>query len=141
MVAQDDTLKKESEADQEVIVAQDDTLNGTKKDCVKFNQSYWRSSTSVAPWPPSFCGASAMVATWGWRLEEFADAAAEDAGAVAVDDADAGKAGEEGAVEILLQLFGGFVDGAADEVDLHAHVVGVGAGDGDVDVLLLAGGG
>ena len=58
---------------------------------------------------------------------------------MAVDDADAGQAGKEGAVEILLQLLGGFVDGAADEVDLHAHVVGVGAGDGDVDVLLLAG--
>ena len=77
----------------------------------------------------------------GMGLQEFADGAAEDAGAVAVDDAHAGKAGEEGAVEILLELLGGFVDGAADEVDLHAHVVGVGAGDGDVDVFLLAGGG
>ena len=77
----------------------------------------------------------------GVGLEEVADAAAEDAGAVAVDDADAGEAGEEGAVEIVLQLFGGFVDGAADEVDFHAHVVGVGAGDGDMDILLFAGGG
>ncbi len=28
-------------------------------------RNYWRSSTRVAPWPPSFWGASAMVATWG----------------------------------------------------------------------------
>ena len=60
---------------------------------------------------------------------------------MAVNDADAGQAGEEGAVEILLQFFGGFIDGAADEVDLHAHVVGVGAGDGDVDAFLSACGG
>ena len=77
----------------------------------------------------------------GMAFEEVADAAAEDAGAVAVNDADAGEAGEECAVEILFQLFGGFVDGAADEIDLHAHVIGVGAGDGNVDVLLSAGGG
>jgi hypothetical protein len=75
----------------------------------------------------------------GVRLEEVADAAAEDTGAVAVDDADAGETGEEGTVKILLQIFSGFVDGAADEVDLHAHFVGVGAGDGDVDAFLFAG--
>ena len=34
----------------------------------------------------------------GVAFEEFADGAAEDAGAVAVDDADAGEAGEESAV-------------------------------------------
>jgi hypothetical protein len=65
----------------------------------------------------------------GVRLKEVADAAAENAGAVAVNDADAGKAGKEGAVEIFFKLFGGFVDGAPDEVDFHAHVVGVDAGD------------
>ncbi len=77
----------------------------------------------------------------GVALEEFADAAAEDAGTVSVDDADAGEAGQEGAVEIFFEIFGGFVDGAADEVDFHAHVVGVGAGNGDLYTLLLAGGG
>ena len=74
-------------------------------------------------------------------LEEFADAAAEDACAVAVNDADALEAGEEGAVKILFQLPGGFVHGAADEVDLHAQGIGVGAGDGDVNIFLFAGGG
>ena len=77
----------------------------------------------------------------GMGLEEFANTAAEDAGAVAVDDADARQAGEEGAVKIRLQLLRGLVDGAADEVDLRAQFVGRGADDGDVDVLLLAGGG
>src|ERR1700758_5060981 len=75
----------------------------------------------------------------GMRLEEVADATAEDAGAVAVNDAHARESGQEGAIEIFLEFFGGFVDSAADEVDLHAHVVGVGAGDGDMDALLLAG--
>ncbi len=57
---------------------------------------------------------------------------------MAVNDADARQAGEEGAVEIFFH-FGGFVDGAADEVDLHAHVVGVGAGgDGDASALRAA---
>jgi hypothetical protein len=77
----------------------------------------------------------------GVRLEEFADAAAEDACAVAVDDADSLEAGEEGAVKILLQLLRSFVHSAADEVDLHAQGVSVGAGDGDVNILLLASGG
>ncbi len=74
----------------------------------------------------------------GVVLEELADAAAKDAGAVAVDDADAGQTGEKGSVEVFLELFGSFVDGAADEVDLHAHVVSVRAGDGDVDAFRAA---
>jgi hypothetical protein len=74
----------------------------------------------------------------GVGLEELADAAAEDACAVAVDDADAIEAGEEGAVKILFQLSGGLVHGASDEVDLRAQLVGVGAGDGDVNIFLFA---
>jgi hypothetical protein len=77
----------------------------------------------------------------GVTLEEFADTAAQDAGAVAVDYAHTGEAGEEGAVEILLQLLGGFIDGAADEVDFHAHVVGIGGSDGDVHAFLATCGG
>jgi len=45
-------------------------------------------------------------------FEEFADAAAEDACAVAVNDANARQPGEEGAVEVFLQFFGGLIDGA-----------------------------
>jgi len=60
---------------------------------------------------------------------------------MAVNDANARQTGEEGTVKIFLQLFGSFINGAADEIDLHAHVVGVGAGDGDVDALLSACGG
>ena len=95
-------------------------------------------------------GSLATFVLWGFGdggdvgvgLEEFADAATEDAGTVAVDDADAGEAGEEGAVEVFLELSGrASVDGAADEVDLCAEVVGVGAGLGDVEAFLLAGGG
>jgi len=75
----------------------------------------------------------------GVGFEEVADAAAEDACSMAVDDADARQACEEGTVEVFLELSGGFVDGAADEVDLHAHVIGIGAGDSDVDASLFAG--
>src|SRR5664279_3546836 len=55
------------------------------------------------------------------RLEEVANAATQDAGAVTVNNADARESGKEGAVKILLELFGGFIDGTADEIDLHAH--------------------
>ena len=72
-------------------------------------------------------------------LEKIAHPAAEDPGAVAVDDADPRQACQKGAIEVFLQLFGGFVHGAADEVDLHAHVVGVGGGDGDLHAFVAAG--
>ncbi len=49
----------------------------------------------------------------------FAEGAAEDAHAGAVDDADAGQAGEEGLVQILFEFVGGFIYGAADQVDLR----------------------
>src|ERR1700728_3672476 len=49
----------------------------------------------------------------GMRFEKVADAAAKNAGAMAMNDAHAREAGEEGAVQILFQLFGGFIDGAA----------------------------
>ena len=58
----------------------------------------------------------------GVGLEEVTDAAAEDARAMTVDYADAGEAGEEGAVEIFLQLSGGFVDGAAAVSYTHLDV-------------------
>ena len=64
--------------------------------------------------------------------------AAEDAGAVAVNHAHPGQAGEEGAVQILLQLLRCLVHRAAYQVDLHPHIVGVGAGHGDVNSLLAA---
>ena len=66
-------------------------------------------------------------------LEVFAQGAAEYAHAGAVDDADAGKAGEEGLVDVALDFGLGFVGGAADDVELHGEVVGVGAGGLDVD--------
>ena len=56
---------------------------------------------------------------------------------VPVNHADARQPRQKRAVQILFQLLGGFVDSAADEVDLHAHLVGVGAGHGHVHVLLL----
>src|ERR1700722_3610536 len=70
-------------------------------------------------------------------LQEFANAATEDARAMAMNDADPGQAGEEGAVKILLQLAGSLIDRTADEIDLRAHIVCRSAADCDVDVLLL----
>ena len=57
--------------------------------------------------------------------EELAEGAAEDAHAYAVDDADAGQAGEKGAFDEAVNFALGFVGGAADDVDLRGHVVGV----------------
>ncbi len=77
----------------------------------------------------------------GVAAEVFAEGAAEDAHAGAVDDADARKAGEEGAVEEAFDFGLGFVRGAADDVDLGGHIVGVAAGGGgDGDASALAGG-
>src|SRR5215469_9328861 len=51
------------------------------------------------------------------RGEEFGEAAAEGAGAVSVDDADAGLAGEGSFVEKFIDAAGRFFDGGADDVD------------------------
>ena len=74
---------------------------------------------------------AALVEGWlgdggdvGVALEVFAEGAAENAHAGAVDDADAGEAGEEGLVDVALDLGFGLVGGAADDVELHGHVVG-----------------
>lgn len=77
----------------------------------------------------------------GVALQILAHAAAQDAGAVSVDDAHAGQTGEEGTVNVLRQFLSRFVDGAADEVDFSAHVIYVGADDRDVHALLAARGG
>ncbi len=76
----------------------------------------------------------------GVAAEVFAQGAAQDAHAGAVDDADAGQAGEEGAVEETFDLGLGLVGGAADDVDLGGHVVGVVVGGRDGDASALAGG-
>jgi hypothetical protein len=56
-----------------------------------------------------------------------------------VDDADAGQAGEEGAVEEAGDLVLGLVGGAADDVDLGRQVVGI-VGGLDGDAATTAGG-
>ena len=66
--------------------------------------SYFATTAAAPPASPlgrlRFAG---LRRAWlrGDGLSGIADAAAEDAGAVAVDDADAGQAGEEGAVKIF----------------------------------------
>ena len=96
----------------------------------------------------NFGGAlAALVLRWfgdggdvGMAAEVFAQGAAEDAHASAVDDADAREAGEEGAVEEAFDFGLGFVGGAADDVDLGGHVVGVVVGGGDGDASAFASG-
>ena len=75
----------------------------------------------------------------GVVAEVFAEGAAEDAHAGAVDDADAREAGQEGSVEEALDFGVGLVGGAAYDVDLGGHVVGVLRG-GDGDASAFAGG-
>ena len=64
--------------------------------------------TALTPpaWRPGRLRFAGLRRWWhvGMAFQKFADGAAEDAGSVAVDDADAGQAGEEGAVEVLFQL-------------------------------------
>ena len=68
----------------------------------------------------------------GVGFEELAEGAAENAHAGAVDDADAGQAGEEGAVDVAGDFVLGFLGAAADDVDLGWGVVERFAGlDGD----------
>ena len=61
--------------------------------------------------------------------EKVSDSAPQDAGAVAVNHANARQAREKCAIEILLKFICSLVNGPPDEVDLHAHVVSIGAGD------------
>jgi hypothetical protein len=69
----------------------------------------------------------------------FAQSAAQDAHASAVDDANAWEPGEEGAVKEAFDFGLGFVGRAADDVDLRCHVVGVGVCGGDGDAATFAG--
>ena len=75
----------------------------------------------------------------GVGFEELAQRAAEHAHARAVDDADAGQPGEEGAVDVAFDFLLGFVGGAADDVDLGGCVVEVVVG-ADGDAAAAAGG-
>ena len=99
---------------------------------------YTFNSTSVAPAPPWFCGGSVTSDDLGVVFEVFAEGAAEDAHAGAVDDADVGESGEEGAVEELFQLGGGFVDVAADDVEFGGGG-GVFVAEADVDAFAAGG--
>src|ERR1700722_13279295 len=70
-------------------------------------------------------------------LQEFANAATEDARAMAMNDADPGQAGGEGGVKILPQVGGYLIHKTADEIYLRGHILCRSAADCDVDVLLL----
>ena len=55
-------------------------------------------------------------------LEKLAEGFAEDSHAAAVDNADAGESGEEGAVYEFFDFAGSVVDGLADYVDFLGNV-------------------
>jgi hypothetical protein len=55
-------------------------------------------------------------------LQELAKGFAEDSHAAAVDNADAGESGEEGAVYEFFDFAGSVVDGLADYVDFLGNV-------------------
>ena len=55
-------------------------------------------------------------------LEVLAESFSQDAHATAVDDADSGHSGEEGAVDEFFYFAGGFVDGASDDIDFGGSV-------------------
>src|SRR5579871_2868880 len=61
----------------------------------------------------------------GMTLKKVAHAPAQDAGAVAVNHAHSRQSRKKSPVEIFLKLFSRLVDRAADQIDLHAHVIGV----------------
>ncbi len=69
-------------------------------------------------------------------LEPGAESAAEDAHAGSVDDANAGQAGEVGAVEEFFDFVLGLVGGAADDVDLTAHDIRLGNGNSDAGTAM-----
>src|SRR5579872_1685302 len=65
-------------------------------------------------------------------LQGLTEGFAEDAHTAAVDYADAGQSGEEGAVDEFLHFASGVVDVVADDVELRGNIlVFVGDGDGD----------
>src|ERR1700722_14629383 len=61
----------------------------------------------------------------GMRFEKFADSAAQNSSAVAVDNAHARQPGKKCMVQVFLEIVGRFIHRAADEIDLRAYVVGV----------------
>jgi hypothetical protein len=74
------------------------------------------------------------------RFQEFGQAATEGAGAVTVDDADAGAIGEGSFVEEFVDTRSGFFDGHADDVKFAGGGTFAGSGsDGDVGALASAG--
>ncbi len=74
----------------------------------------------------------------GMGFEVFAEGAAEDSHAGAVDDADMGESGEEGAVYELFDLGGGFIDVAADDVEFGGGA-GIVVAEADVDAFAAGG--
>ena len=69
----------------------------------------------------------------------MAEGFAEDSHAGAVDDADVGESGEEGAVDKFFDLGGGFLDVAADDVEFGGGG-GVFVAQADVDAFAAGGG-
>ena len=55
----------------------------------------------------------------GMRLEEFADAAAQNSGAVAVNDPHARQPGEKGVIEVFFEFARRLIDRTADKIDLR----------------------
>ena len=74
----------------------------------------------------------------GVGFQVLAEGAAEDAHAGAVDDADVGESGEEGAVDKLFDLGGGFINVAADDVEFGGGR-GVFVAEADVDAFAAGG--
>ena len=79
-------------------------------------------STTVTPSPPSAGFGEVVALDEGVLREQLADGVAHLAGAFAVDDAQAGKAGAEAVVEELLDLGQGLVQGLAAHLDLLRRV-------------------
>ena len=55
-------------------------------------------------------------------LQHLAEGLAEDAHAAAMDDADARKPGEEGAVDEFFNFCGSLIDGLTDHVDFRRNI-------------------
>jgi len=94
----------------------------------------------------NFSGAlAALVLRWFRNVcdvrmtaKVFAQGAAQNAHASAVHDADAGQAGEEGAVDESLDFGLSFVGGTTDDIDFGGHVVGIVVGGCDGDASAFA---
>src|SRR6185503_12713132 len=65
--------------------------------------------------------ARTVLGDQGMAVEEVLDRATQGAGALAVDDADGGEAGQERVVEVLLEEIPRLVGGAPDEMQLARH--------------------